>query len=53
MKQKNRLLIIAEILVIGGILFAFISPLFSPSSESEQSTQLNQLSKIFKPNDKT
>lgn len=33
MQQKNFFLIGAEILVIGGILFAFISPLFSPSPE--------------------
>jgi hypothetical protein len=34
MKSKNIILTVAEILVIGGIIFAFVSPLFAPSEEN-------------------
>jgi hypothetical protein len=34
MKSNNIILTVAETLVIGGIIFAFVSPLFSPSEEN-------------------
>jgi hypothetical protein len=34
--KRNTLLIIAEILVIGGIITAFIAPLLSPSDEAAE-----------------
>jgi hypothetical protein len=43
MKSKNIILVIAETLVIGGILFAFISPLFSPSEENNTQSLNNSL----------
>lgn len=36
MMKRNTVLIIAEILVMGGILTAFIAPLLSPSDESSE-----------------
>jgi hypothetical protein len=47
MKQKNFVLIFAEILVIGGILFAFISPLFSTAEEEETGVRLVLKSQDF------
>ncbi|ACK73510.1 hypothetical protein PCC7424_5160 [Gloeothece citriformis PCC 7424] len=40
--KKNTPLTLVEIIVIGGILLAFIYPLFS-SSEEEESTLLNKI----------
>ncbi|MEQ8755997.1 MAG: hypothetical protein RID09_21145 [Coleofasciculus sp. G1-WW12-02] len=35
--KRNTLLIVVEIVVIGGILFGWIAPLLFPSEEPEQS----------------
>ena len=38
--KRNTLLIVIEIIVIGGILFGWIAPLLFPSEEPEQSISL-------------
>jgi hypothetical protein len=38
--KRNTLLIVIEIIVIGGILFGWIAPLLFPSEEPEQSIHL-------------
>jgi len=38
--KRNTLLIVIEIIVIGGILFGWIAPLLFPSEEQEQSIRL-------------
>jgi hypothetical protein len=34
MKSKNRVLVAVEILVVGGLIFALVAPLFSPGEDN-------------------
>ncbi|WP_175561078.1 hypothetical protein [Hydrococcus rivularis] len=44
MRQRNLILIGVEILVMAGIVFAFVSPLFSPSeTEDETSSRIRAI----------
>ena len=40
--KRTKLLIFVEIVVIGGLVFGWFSPLLFPSEEPEQSHEVNQ-----------
>ncbi|MEQ8963296.1 MAG: hypothetical protein RLP02_36225 [Coleofasciculus sp. C2-GNP5-27] len=41
--KRNTLLLVIEIIVIGGILFGWIAPFLFPSEEPEQSTSFLEI----------